>query len=119
MVSDFIEQHDGFLRLSDADYAVAKVSDPTIVQTARVLLEYGVEREGYWTSMKFMQNIRNAVKTVKHKYPSTSHTVCWIFDQSSCHRAYADDALNVKCMNVLEVVNRRCKTQSGQIKHKN
>ena len=39
MVSDFIEQHDGFLRLSDADYAVAKVSDPTIVQTARVLLE--------------------------------------------------------------------------------
>ena len=63
--------------------------------------------------MKFMQNIRNAVKTVKHKYPSTSHTVCWIFDQSSCHRAYADDALNVKRMNI------RPETQSGQIKHKN
>ena len=25
---------------------------------------------------------------------------CWIFDQSSCHKAYAEDALNVKRMNV-------------------
>ena len=52
MVSDFIEQHDGFLKLSDEDNAVVQASDPTVVQTARVLLEYGAKREGYWTSAK-------------------------------------------------------------------
>ena len=71
-----------------------------MVQTARALLEYGAEHEGYWTSEKFMENVKNAVKIAKHKYPTSSYTVCWIFDQSSCHKAYAEDALNVKCMNV-------------------
>ena len=97
MVSDFIEQHNGYLRLTDAEFAVAKTADPDIVQTAR---EYGTERERYWTSEKFMENVKNAVKIAKHKYPTSSYTVCWIFDQSSCHKAYAEDALNVKRMNV-------------------
>lgn len=47
MVSDFIEQHSGFLRLTASDHAVAKEHDPNFPQTARVLLEYGAEREGY------------------------------------------------------------------------
>ena len=47
-----------------------------------------------------MENVKNAVKIAKHKYPTSSYTVCWIFDQSSCHKAYAEDALNVKRMNV-------------------
>jgi hypothetical protein len=34
MVSDFIEQHNGYLRLTDAEFAVAKTADPDMVQTA-------------------------------------------------------------------------------------
>ena len=87
MVSDFIEQHNGFLRLTDAEFAVAKAADPDMVQKAQALLEYGAEREGYWTAEKFMKNIKEAVKIAKHKYPTNSYTVCWIFDQSSiCRR---------------------------------
>ena len=100
MVSDFIEPHNGFLRLTDAELAVAKAADPDMVQMARVLLEYGAEREGYWTGEKFMKNIKDAVKIAKHKYPTDSYTVCWIFDQSSCHKAFAEDALNANRMNV-------------------
>ena len=100
MVSDFVDQHNGYLRLTDTEFAVGKTADPQMVQMARALLEYGAEHEGYWTSEKFMANIKNAVKIEKHKYPASSYTVCWIFDQSSCHRAFAEDALNAKRMNV-------------------
>ena len=41
----------------------------------------------------------NAYKIAKFKYPPTTYTVCWIFDQSCFDKAYADDALNAK-MNV-------------------
>ena len=99
MVSDFVDHHNGYLQLTDEEYAVAKVFDPDM-QSAWVLLEYGAEREGYWTSEKFMHNVRGAVKIAKQKYPAISYTVCWIFDQSSCHKAYAEDALNAKRMNL-------------------
>lgn len=100
MVSDFIDQHNGYLKLTDAEFAAARRADRHAVQSARVLLEYGVEREGYWTSEKFMANVKNAMKIAKFKYPAQLHTVCWVFDQSSCHRAFAEDALNAKRMNV-------------------
>ena len=32
-------------------------------------------------------------------YPAAHHTLVWLFDQSSCHRAFADNALNVQHMN--------------------
>ena len=43
MISDYIDQQNGFLRLSDEEFAVAKTVDPNIVQSARALLEYGAE----------------------------------------------------------------------------
>ena len=46
MVSDFIEESMGFLNFSD---------DSGKKNIARVLLEYGGNREGYWTSEKFLQ----------------------------------------------------------------
>ena len=60
------------------------------------MLKYGAEREGYWTSERFMENVKNAIKIAKFKYPSESYTVVWIFDQSSCHKAFAEDFLNAR-----------------------
>ena len=100
MVSDFVDQHNGYLQLSEEEHCRACVSDPNFPKSARVLLEYGAEREGYWTSEKFMANVKDAAKIAKFKYRSDKHTVMFIFDQSSCHRAFSDDALNARVMNV-------------------
>ena len=100
MVSDFIDQHSGFLRLNEEEQALAQSRDPEFPVEARALLEYGAEREGYWTGNKFMKNVEDAARIAEFKYPNDKYTVAWLFDHSSCHRAFADDALNPKKMNV-------------------
>ena len=97
MVSDFVDQHQGFLQLSDEEHAV---EEPDFPKSARVLFKYGAEKEGYWTGDKFMNNVKNAVKIAEHIYPLATHTIIWLFDQSSCHKALAEDSVNVRRMNV-------------------
>ena len=60
MVSDFITRQTEFLRLSDHDHAIAKARRPDFPRTARVLLEYGGDKEGYWTGEKLMDNVKDA-----------------------------------------------------------
>ena len=63
-------------------------------------MEYGENKGGYWNSDKFLAQIKDAAKIVDVKYPREKrYKVAWIFDNSSCHGAYADDALNVYKMN--------------------
>ena len=100
MVSDFIDQHRGFLRLTEQEHTTITANVPDFPKTARVLFEYGAEKEGYWTGEKFMHNVEDAVQIAEHVYPLASHTIVWLFDQSSCHRAFTEDALNVRHMNV-------------------
>ena len=54
MVSDFVDAHSSFLQLTDSEHDLAKATDPNFPRTAKVLLEYGADKEGYWTSEKFM-----------------------------------------------------------------
>lgn len=101
MVSDFIDEYNGYLGLTADEYENAKKDDPTIRMQARSLLEYGEAREGYWTSDKFMEQLEKAVKIAEVKYPKQDGwRLVWIFDHSSCHAAMADDALDVSQMNV-------------------
>jgi len=44
MVSDFVDQHSGFLRLTDSERALAKATDKDFPKTVKVLLEYGADR---------------------------------------------------------------------------
>ncbi len=55
MVSDYIEEHDGFLKLSSSEAALAQACDPNFPTTARAMLECGAQKEGYWNSEKFMK----------------------------------------------------------------
>jgi hypothetical protein len=50
MLSDFIEETNGLLCLSDEDIERAELVDGSGKKYARKLLEYGANREGYWTS---------------------------------------------------------------------
>ena len=65
----------------------ARVKYPNIHQPAAwLLLEYGAEKEGYWTSNRFMEQVKNAADIADVKYRVT-HTIVWLFDQSSCHKS--------------------------------
>ena len=101
MVSDFIDERNGYLQLTEEEYQKALENDPNTKLMAREFLEYGEGKEGYWTSDKFMQQIEKAYKIAEIKYPKANgwrHV--WIFDHSSCHAAMPHDALDVNAMNV-------------------
>ena len=56
--------------------------------------------EGYWTSELFVKHVKKVAKIASYKYPVDRFSILWIFDQSSNHRAYSDDALVASRMNV-------------------
>lgn len=101
MMSDFIDEINGCLELTEEEYERAKAIDPTIKRYGRAYLEYGEAKEGYWTSDRFMEHVKSAVKIAEFKYPKEEgweHV--WIFDHSSYHGVMADDSLDVSKMNV-------------------
>ena len=69
MVSDFVDERDGYLALMSEEFASASVTNPALWKEAWCLLEYGECREGYWTSEKFMLQIEEAVKIADIKHP--------------------------------------------------
>ncbi len=66
-----------------------------------------------------MAQIERAALIAEHKYTPAMHAIVWLFDQSSCHKAYAPDALNATEMNVIQEHSRLCTTLNGQGVHKN
>lgn len=101
MISDFIGERDGYLSLTEDEYKAAKEVDPSIRRYARQQLEYGEGKEGYWTSERFMGQIKQAVKIAEVKYPKADGwRIVWLFDHSSCHTAMPTDALDASKMNV-------------------
>jgi hypothetical protein len=101
MVSDFVDEHNGFLALSDAEHHRPKTSNPRIHKYVREILEGGENREGYWTWDRFIKQMERAIEIAEIKCPKEGgwrHV--WVFDHSSCHAAMADDALDVNRMNV-------------------
>ena len=47
-----------------------------------------------------MNQIVKVYKIAHFNCNPAMHTVVWLFDQSSCHRVFPPDALNVSNMNV-------------------
>ena len=74
---------------------------PHLKQYARASIEYGENRDGYWTSEKFLDQLKYCIEIAECKYPrDQGYKVVWIFDHSSCHGAYGDDdALLASRMN--------------------
>ena len=101
MVSDFIDEYNGFLHLTADEFAQACQSHTDLPSStkARCIVKYGANQEGYWNSDKFICQVDVALRISKIKYPAEDYNVVWLFDQSSGHCAYSDDALNVKKMN--------------------
>ena len=101
MTSDFIDEHSGFLSLTDEEYECAKQVNPSAKKYARRFLEYGENREGYWTRDKFIAQMNCAVEMAELKYrKEEGWRHVWVFDHSSCHAAMADNTLDASKMNV-------------------
>ena len=50
MVSDFIDEHNGYLRLTNEEFRQAAGRVDGLQREAHAFLEYGKEHEGYWTA---------------------------------------------------------------------
>lgn len=100
MVSDFVTEHDGLLVLTDEEYLKAHDTTSNISKYACETIKYGASGDGYWNNDKFLKQVKKAVDIAEAKYPGDKYTLVWLFDQSSGHCAFRDDALNVNKMNV-------------------
>ena len=100
MVSEFIEEKDGYLALSDEQYELEVGSGGGVEKSACALLEIGENREGYWTGELFMEQVAKAVPIAEVKYPtSQGYHHIWCFDHGCNHTAFAGDALIASKMN--------------------
>ena len=94
MVSEFIEEKDGYLALSDEQYEF-EVTIVVMVFRSLPLPSWRSERTvGYWNDDRFMEQVAKALKIAEVKYPSSQgyHHI-WCFDHSCNHTAFVEDAL--------------------------
>lgn len=48
MVSDFVDEHSGYLTRTEDEHEQACQANPGLKRNARQYLEYGESQEGYW-----------------------------------------------------------------------
>ena len=75
MVSNFIDEYSGYLKLSPSEVEGARVINPEITNEARQIIEYEGNRDRYWTGDKFMSQVKRAVAIAEIKYPSQSYAL--------------------------------------------
>ena len=69
MISDFVEEYNGFLSLTDEELQRAQQKDPPFLQSAREIFIFGKGYDGYWNNELLMDNLKKAVKIAEFKYP--------------------------------------------------
>lgn len=79
MVSDFIDDYNSYLSLSDGEYEEVHANNSDLWKDARFLLKYGISSERYWNSDKFLVQVKQAVTIAEIKYPSTSYNIVFLF----------------------------------------
>lgn len=114
MVSDFVDEHNGFLALTEEEHSCAKQKYPTIKRYACVYLEYGEYCEGYCNRDQMMKQMDKAVAIAEVKHPkSDGWQHVWVFDHRNCHNVMADDALDALNVNVNPGCARRKMRNTG------
>ena len=80
-------------------------------RTSRVFFYAGAGREGYWTHKEMLKQLtEDAIPIFEELHPGC--VAVFIFDQSSNHNAYADDALVVQRMSKSE---KRCEPEDKYV----
>ena len=71
-MSEFIEEKDGYLALSDEQYEFEVANtDENVNKSARAILEIGEHREGYWNNDRFMEQMVKIAEWNIHYHKAT------------------------------------------------
>jgi hypothetical protein len=100
-VSDFILETTGRLALTSSQLEQQQLLPPAerlSVTDARRIIFPGKNGDAWWDSAQLLSQIKDAIPIFEHLHPGAVGV--WIFDCSSAHEAFADDALNVNNMNI-------------------
>ena len=100
MVTDFIDEYNGYLRLSEDEIQRWNETDLTIPLLARETIQIGQGNEGYFNSDRFCLQVAKAARIASFKYSIEEYDTVWVFDQAKIHVAYDSDALIASRMNV-------------------
>ena len=100
MVSDFVDNFNGFLGFTDEEYAALPAPQRHLPQRARKTLELGVNREVFCRRENLMAELRTTVEIAALKYSPQFLDLLLAFDNSSNHTAKAPHALIASRMNV-------------------
>lgn len=97
MTSDFISADRGRLKLTHEEFE----NTTGVPLEARVSIEPGKNRDGYWNATDMLNQMsERALPISKILYPRDHYEVVWLFDQSTGHAKFADDALKSSNMNM-------------------
>ena len=128
MVSDFIDKHNRYIRLTQDEIEKANTDGIELTQTeARRKIDYGINHDGYWNSPKLMAKIDNVVEIAAIEYPKETHTVVFVFDQSNGHTVHDETPSNAKRFNlnpggkfysIMEVKNKHLHVHSKNMYNK-
>ena len=81
MVSDFVDEINGYLSLTKAEHEQASRANPRLKRSPHQYLEYSESREGYWTSDKFTAQMEIAAAISEVKYPrEKGWKLVWVFN---------------------------------------
>jgi hypothetical protein len=65
---------------------------------ARKIIYPGKGFDAWWDLPQLLQQLKSTIAIFKHTHLNCTRV--FIFDQSSAHKGYADNALNVNSMNI-------------------
>ncbi|CAG8653158.1 9157_t:CDS:1, partial [Paraglomus occultum] len=95
MISEFLTEEYGRLKLNSQQHQ----ENPSIAEEARVYLQPGKDRDGYWTSENLVEQVKTkAIPIFETVFPNC--IALFAFDNSSNHAAYRSDALVASRMNL-------------------
>eukprot|EP00733_Pompholyxophrys_punicea_P000756 Pompholyxophrys_punicea_v1_NODE_266_length_2460_cov_55.218295.p1 type:complete len:368 gc:universal NODE_266_length_2460_cov_55.218295:857-1960(+) len=110
MISGFaIEQGTGRISFTDEQYAqyldslrllpgVAGPQCRPLPQDADVYIEVGKNKDGYWDSERFINQMKDAIDIIEYLYPEVE--AVFLLDHSGGHTKKPDNGLNAHVMNV-------------------
>ena len=78
MISDFIEEHGGYLQLAEEEHEIAKISMPNIPKKAREIFKFGAQGDGYWNNELFIKQVKIAMSIAEFKYPKDQNTLLFL-----------------------------------------
>jgi hypothetical protein len=100
-VSDFICETIGWLKLSNKLIKEQlklpeELRLPSVEARKIIYPEKGFDT--WWDLPQLLQQIKHALAVFEHTHPDC--VGIWVFDRSSAHEGYADNALNINSMNI-------------------